>query len=190
MPALFMQQFEEQADQEDMGLYRWNSTVNVWLYFAANNPNAVPHQVYNALVDSIEEVMQPEPQTGSLAEFLELMRGRIATNCGYTPDVINDLPLSFVHSLARYWQQEPPPSLHLKWFVGYEAPEKAMNHSHQDVTNFGVSQGKDIEQLPSYIQLALIKHSGLSEPEFWKQRQARRRKELEAKKKAQKGLGL
>jgi hypothetical protein len=69
LPALFMQEYEETADQDSgdpsaMGLYRWISTVNVWIYFSAQNPNALPDQVFNALVDSMETVMQPSPQTG------------------------------------------------------------------------------------------------------------------------------
>jgi hypothetical protein len=112
------------------------------------------------------------------------MRGRLATNCGYLPADINELPLSFVHSLARYWAIEPPPSLLLKWFVGYE-PKDAMNHSHSKEINAMYNKmpgGKSFDQLPRYIQLALIEHSGLSEPDFHKQRQERRKRELLAAK--------
>lgn len=65
MPAVNMQQYEEEADQvNNMGLTRWRSTVNVWIYFNASNPQALPDQTYNAVLDALETALKPSPTTG------------------------------------------------------------------------------------------------------------------------------
>jgi hypothetical protein len=72
----------------------------------------------------------------------------------------------------------------LKLFIGYDAPKNSMNHSHStelDAT-YNSLPAKPFDQLPRYVQLALIERSGLSEAAFHKQRQERRKKELLASK--------
>ena len=65
MPACYMQQYEETADQQsNMGLTRWHSLVNMWFYFSAENYNALPDQTYNAIVDALEGAFKPSPVTG------------------------------------------------------------------------------------------------------------------------------
>lgn len=63
MPALFMQQYEEEATQlpDAMALTKWVSTVNVWMYFNATNPTALPDQTYNNLLDGLELALKPPP---------------------------------------------------------------------------------------------------------------------------------
>lgn len=75
-PACYMQQYEETGDQENnMGLTRWKSTVNVWFYFNAINPNNFPDETYNNLIDALEVAFKPSPVTGRLT------LGGLVTHC-------------------------------------------------------------------------------------------------------------
>lgn len=60
-PAIFQQQYEEEAQQQEMGLTKWQNTVNLWIYFDASNNNAIPDQTYNNIMDAVEAVLTPPP---------------------------------------------------------------------------------------------------------------------------------
>jgi hypothetical protein len=80
-----------------------------------------------------------------------------------------------------FWVMEPPLAVLYKAVHFVSEGAGTMDQETKggsDLGRFGVSAGKNFDELPHYMQLALISHSGLSEPEFHKQRIARRKKEL------------
>jgi hypothetical protein len=65
-PYVIQQQFDEDAQQQAkqmMGLTLWESTVNVWIYFDASNPSAIPDQTYNNIMDALETALKPSSPT-------------------------------------------------------------------------------------------------------------------------------
>jgi hypothetical protein len=65
-PYVIQQQFDEDAQQETkqvFGLTMWESTVNIWIYFDASNPSAIPDQTYNNIMDALETALKPLPPT-------------------------------------------------------------------------------------------------------------------------------
>ena len=65
-PYVIQQQFDEDAQQETkqvFGLTMWESTVNIWIYFDASNPSAIPDQTYNNIMDALETALAPPPPT-------------------------------------------------------------------------------------------------------------------------------
>jgi hypothetical protein len=60
-PVVYQQQYEENAQQQNMGLTSWENVVNVWVYFDASNPSAIPDQTYNNIMDALERALTPPP---------------------------------------------------------------------------------------------------------------------------------
>lgn len=106
------------------------------------------------------------------------MFGRMATNCGWAVEYINELDVLTVMRLSEYWAIEPPNNWLLKALTGYkEAGEPVA----QDERLFQetVAPAKAFDALPRHIQQAIIERSGLSEQEFHRRRIARRKEQLQ-----------
>lgn len=64
-PALFMVQKRERPEQQSGLPTKWAFTVELYLYVHGGaDPNAVPAQALNALLDALEEVLAPDPASG------------------------------------------------------------------------------------------------------------------------------
>ena len=99
----------------------------------------------------------------------------MASNCGWALEYIDGLDLLEVQDLSDYWAIEPPNNWILKALAGYKETGTMQDERLFQQT---VKQSRPFEQLPSHIQQLILKESGLSEPEFHRQRQAKRKAEL------------
>lgn len=100
----------------------------------------------------------------------------MASNCGWALEYIDALEMPDVFELGSYWAVEPPQNWLLKALTGYKEKESEVQDPR--LMNQTTKKARPFEQLPKHIQCLIVAQSGLSEPEFHRRRQARRREEL------------
>ena len=56
----------------------------------------------------------------------------IAASTGWTWEQVGQLTIPRLNALNKYWKQNPPVHLLVKWFIGYESKDEKPQKSTQD----------------------------------------------------------
>jgi hypothetical protein len=106
-----------------------------------------------------------------------LVRGRLASECGYSQEYIDAMVFPDVLKMSEYWAAEPPVSyMYRKVHFKENEVKKGTNLIPQ------TQPARSFNKLPEYLQKALVSdwlrlHPGKTEADFHKQREAQVKKQ-------------